>query len=51
MAVPDINHKSVRAGVCEERAFAEAQAALAAFDVKFAFNRWTLGKNSALMAW
>ena len=42
---PAINHQSLRAKGFDERALAAAEAALAtAFDIKFAFNKWTLGE-------
>jgi ribonucleoside-diphosphate reductase alpha chain len=42
---PAINHDSLRAKGFDDRALAAAEAALAtAFDIKFAFNKWTLGE-------
>ncbi len=43
---PAVNHESLRARGFDDRALAAAEAALAsAFDIKFAFNKWTLGGN------
>ena len=43
---PAINHESLRAKGFDEPALAAAEAALAtAFDIKFAFNKWTLGEE------
>ncbi|MGA8549912.1 MAG: vitamin B12-dependent ribonucleotide reductase, partial [Stellaceae bacterium] len=43
---PAINHESLRAKGFGDRALAAAEAALAtAFDIKFAFNKWTLGEE------
>ena len=45
-SAPAINHESLRAKGFDDRALAAAEAALAtAFDIKFAFNKWTLGEN------
>jgi ribonucleoside-diphosphate reductase alpha chain len=42
---PDINHESLAALGFDETALAALEAALAAaFDIKFAFNKWTLGE-------
>jgi ribonucleoside-diphosphate reductase alpha chain len=42
---PAINHDSLRARGFDDRALAAIEAALAtAFDIKFAFNKWTLGE-------
>ena len=42
---PVINHDSLRARGFDDRALAAIEAALAtAFDIKFAFNKWTLGE-------
>ena len=42
---PGINHDSLRARGFDDRALAAIEAALAtAFDIKFAFNKWTLGE-------
>ncbi|HEV7997344.1 MAG TPA: vitamin B12-dependent ribonucleotide reductase, partial [Stellaceae bacterium] len=43
---PAINHERLRAKGFDEPALAAAEAALAtAFDIKFAFNKWTLGEE------
>ncbi len=43
---PGINHESLRERGFDDRAIAAAEAALAsAFDIKFAFNKWTLGEQ------
>jgi ribonucleoside-diphosphate reductase alpha chain len=43
---PAINHQSLRAKGFDDDALAAVEAALAsAFDVKFAFNKWTLGER------
>ena len=43
---PAVNHESLRASGFDDRALAAAEAALAsAFDIKFAFNKWTLGAD------
>ncbi|MGH7045005.1 MAG: vitamin B12-dependent ribonucleotide reductase [Stellaceae bacterium] len=43
---PAIDHHSLRAKGFDDRALAAAEAALAtAFDIKFAFNKWTLGEE------
>jgi hypothetical protein len=45
----DINHESLRAKGFDETAIAAAEAALAStFDIKFAFNKWTLGEEFCL---
>ena len=42
---PHINHESLTAKGFDEAALATLEAALAAaFDIKFAFNKWTLGE-------
>jgi ribonucleoside-diphosphate reductase alpha chain len=42
---PGINHESLRAKGFDERALAAVEAALpSAFDIKFTFNKWTLGE-------
>ncbi len=42
---PAINHETLRARGFDDAALATAEAALAtAFDIKFVFNRWTLGE-------
>ncbi len=42
---PVVNHDSLRARGFDDRALAAIEAALAtAFDIKFAFNKWTLGE-------
>ena len=42
---PAINHEALRARGFDDAALATAEAALAtAFDIKFVFNRWTLGE-------
>jgi len=42
---PHLNHESLRARGFDEAALAALEAALAAaFDIKFAFNKWTLGE-------
>jgi ribonucleoside-diphosphate reductase alpha chain len=46
---PAINHESLAAKGFDAAALAAAEAALAsAFDIKFAFNKWTLGENFCL---
>jgi ribonucleoside-diphosphate reductase alpha chain len=46
LGAPVINHQSLRARGFDDRALAAAEAALAtAFDIKFAFNKWTLGET------
>src|SRR6266436_5646987 len=43
---PGINHRSLRARGFDEAALAAVEAALAsAFDIKFTFNKWTLGED------
>ena len=43
---PAINHATLRAKGFDDQALAAAEAALAsAFDIKFAFNKWTLGEE------
>ena len=43
---PHINHQSLRARGFDEAALAAVEAALAsAFDIKFTFNKWTLGED------
>jgi ribonucleoside-diphosphate reductase alpha chain len=43
---PAINHESLREKGFDDRALAAVEAALAtAFDIKFAFNKWTLGEE------
>ena len=43
---PAINHESLRERGFDDRALAAVEAALAtAFDIKFAFNKWTLGEE------
>src|SRR5271166_1824476 len=43
---PAINHESLRAKGFDDQALAAVEAALAsAFDVKFTFNKWTLGED------
>jgi ribonucleoside-diphosphate reductase alpha chain len=43
---PAVNHASLRAKGFDERSLAAVEAALAtAFDIKFAFNKWTLGEE------
>ena len=43
---PGINHESLREKGFDEPSLAAAEAALAsAFDIKFAFNKWTLGEE------
>ena len=43
---PGINHQSLRARGFDEAALAAVEAALAsAFDIKFTFNKWTLGED------
>ena len=43
---PAINHESLREKGFDEESLAAAEAALAsAFDIKFAFNKWTLGEE------
>jgi ribonucleoside-diphosphate reductase alpha chain len=43
---PGINHQSLAAKGFDETALAALEAGLAsAFDIKFAFNKWTLGEN------
>ncbi len=45
IGAPAVNHESLRANGFDDRALAAAEAALAsAFDIKFAFNKWTLGE-------
>ncbi len=45
IGAPGINHESLRAKGFDEAALAALEAALAsAFDIKFAFNKWTLGE-------
>ncbi len=45
-SAPVINHDSLRARGFDDRALTAAEAALAtAFDIKFAFNKWTLGED------
>ena len=42
---PGINHESLREKGFDDRALAAVEAALgSAFDIKFAFNKWTLGE-------
>ena len=42
---PGINHESLRAKGFDDRALAAVEAALpSAFDIKFTFNKWTLGE-------
>ena len=42
---PHINHESLRAKGFDDRALAAVEAALgSAFDIKFTFNKWTLGE-------
>ena len=46
VGAPSINHDSLRASGLDDRALAAAEAALAtAFDIKFAFNKWTFGED------
>ncbi len=46
VGAPAVNHESLRASGLDDRALAAAEAALAtAFDIKFAFNKWTLGEE------
>jgi ribonucleoside-diphosphate reductase alpha chain len=48
---PAINHESLRARGFDDRALAAAEATLAtAFDIKFAFNKWTLGADFCVAA-
>ena len=43
---PGVNHESLKARGFDEEALAAVEAALAsAFDIKFAFNKWTLGED------
>ncbi len=43
---PDINHESLREKGFDDRALAAIEAALVtAFDIKFVFNKWTLGEE------
>jgi ribonucleoside-diphosphate reductase alpha chain len=43
---PAINHETLRGKGFDDRAIAAAEAALtSAFDIKFAFNKWTLGEE------
>ncbi|HEU0215467.1 MAG TPA: vitamin B12-dependent ribonucleotide reductase, partial [Stellaceae bacterium] len=45
-AAPGINHESLRARGFDDKALAAVEAALpAAFDIKFVFNKWTLGEE------
>ncbi len=45
VGAPDINHESLSAKGFDEAALAALEGALAAaFDIKFAFNKWTLGE-------
>ncbi len=46
VGAPAINHQSLRAHGFDDQALAAVEAALAgAFDIKFAFNKWTLGEE------
>jgi ribonucleoside-diphosphate reductase alpha chain len=46
VGAPAVNHESLHASGLDDRALAAAEAALAtAFDIKFAFNKWTLGEE------
>jgi ribonucleoside-diphosphate reductase alpha chain len=45
-AAPGVNHESLRQRGFDDRALAAVEAALAsAFDIKFTFNKWTLGED------
>src|SRR5271169_6216626 len=49
---PGINHESLRDKGVDDRALAAVEAALAsAFDIKFTFNKWTLGEAFCITAW
>ena len=46
VGAPAVNHESLHASGLDDRVLAAAEAALAtAFDIKFAFNKWTLGEE------
>jgi ribonucleoside-diphosphate reductase alpha chain len=46
---PQVNHVTLRAKEFDDAALAAAEAALAStFDIKFAFNKWTLGEEFCL---
>jgi ribonucleoside-diphosphate reductase alpha chain len=48
---PAINHDSLRARGFDDKALAAAEAALgSAFDIKFAFNKWTFGEDFCVAA-
>ncbi|HTV45057.1 MAG TPA: vitamin B12-dependent ribonucleotide reductase [Stellaceae bacterium] len=48
---PAVNHQSLRGKGFDDRALAAVEAALAtAFDIKFAFNKWTLGEAFCIEA-